>query len=298
MTEYERNDLGAGETETVSFPQPADAPDLFEYPDATSETTVSMDQGVNEKLYTVGGDGNPIHYDPAYAEAYGEATPFFDVPEDETVIQGSAFLYEAIRNADQPVEHVSSQFTAPVMTGQDVMIDRERTEDGEYVTIADAETGDVASTHELTYDMDAVYDEARVEALNTAKAMKPPRAVGADDQLNNLLLEIEADLGDGIGPDLITHDACEEDASDAPYNRVDTFSYEDGSAVDVYLLEPEEALEDEIEAAYQDRVEDDVSMMGAWTEMWTGMFDAWAEANKASIEAGMAMNPAVQRRGS
>lgn len=298
MVEYQRNQLAEGQQETVMFPTYMDAPDLFPYPERDDQLTVTMDQKVNEDLYTVGEDGNPIHYDTEYAEAFGEAAPFFDVPEGETVIQGSAFLYEAIKHADGLVDHVSSEFRSPVFTGQEVRIERDGTADGEEIAVYDAETDDLTSTHEITYDPDHTIAQQDIPRYNAAKAMKPPRAVGADDQLNNLLLGIEADLGDGEGADIIEHTLQEEVDDDRPYNRHDVFEYGDKSQIDVFLLEPGEDIEAEIDAAYSDDSSvEKQSPVEAWTAMWSGMMDAWTAAGKASIETSMAMHPAVNSRG-
>lgn len=302
MAQYERNALLEGEQEAVSFPAFTEAPTVIPYSseEGAETTTVSMDQQVNEELYSVGEDGNPIHYESAYAEAYGDATPFFDVPEEETVIQGSAFLYEAIRNADDLVDHVSSEFRAPVFTGDAVRLERTFPDKGEEVTVYDAETGDMASKHTLTYEMDHELDETEVERINTVKAMKPPRAVGADDQLNNLLLGIEADLGRGEGADVIEHVSKEMKDGDEPYNRHDRFGYGNGTDVDVFLLEPDAELEDEIETAYKKHLEGEepekATMMSAWADYWTGMVDVWTDATTASIEVGIEMTPPYQRQ--
>lgn len=300
MDGYTRDGLDEGETDSVAFPAAAEAPDLMWFPeleDGYGEAVVSMDQQVNDGLYEVGDDDNPIHYDDDYAAAFGDAAPYFDVPEGETVVQGSAFVYEAIRNADAPVDSLQAQFRNPVFTGRDVRIERESTEGGEQVSVYDVEDGDLTAQLDLTYG-DADMEEFSLEEVNTAKAVKPPRAVGADDQLNNLLLGMEADLGPGKGVDIISHDRLAEVEGDAPYNREDTFSYLDGTEVDIQLLEPDEEVEEAVATRYEElqgeTVEEDdpaVRAVRSWTESWTTMMEAWTEMTRASIEAGAEMSP-------
>ncbi|MDY6777867.1 MAG: hypothetical protein SVU32_04320, partial [Candidatus Nanohaloarchaea archaeon] len=251
---------------------------------------VGMDQEVNENLYPVGGDGNPIHYDPDYAAAYGEEAPFFDVPEGETVIQGSAFIYESIRNAEEPVDTVSAEFHSPVFTGQDVRLERERGEEGEELTVYDAETDEFACHVDLEYG-DTSLDDT-IEEMNAARAMKPPRAVGADDQLNNLLLAVDADLGPGRGVDMITHELLEDGIDDdVPYNRRDRFSYLDGTQVEIKLVEPAEEIEQAVMERYEQRVGGDIAeqertapavqAMQSWTEAWKEVMKFWTETTAA-----------------
>ncbi|MDY6770500.1 MAG: hypothetical protein SV186_00925 [Candidatus Nanohaloarchaea archaeon] len=304
MSDYTRAELRESEQAGVAFPVGDDVPELFDYPELeedASKAVVGMDQEVNENLYPVGGDGNPIHYDPEYAAAYGEEAPFFDVPEGETVIQGSAFIYEAIRNAEEPVDSVSAEFHTPVFTGQDVRLERERYDEGEEVTVYDAETDEFACHVDMEYG-DGNLEDYKLEEVNAARAMKPPRAVGADDQLNNLLLAVDADLGPGKGVDIITHDLLEDDIdSDVPYNRRDQFSYLDGTEVEIKLVEPDERIERAVRERYEERSDTEVveperedpavRAMQLWTEAWTDMVDFWTETTAASVKIGAEMTP-------
>jgi acyl dehydratase len=282
---YEMNELGEDDQTRFSFPMKGAEPDLFDYPSTESDMEVQMDQDVNEDLYRVGEDGNPIHYDTAYAEAFGDTTPFFDVPEDQTVIQGSAFVYEAIRNADDLVDHVSAQFHNPVFSDDAVRIERELLDGGEQVTVYAGEDDDAyACQIELDYDGAADLSERERERRNTANAMKPARAVGGDNQLNNLLLGVEADLGDGDWHGTLEHTAMDEVNGESAHNRIDTFTYDDGTEVTLSILETDDELGDAVVSRYREIAEQkedytapSFNMWQAWTDAWCNAIEFWTE---------------------
>lgn len=281
MSEYEPQELAVEEKRRVSLPSGVDdgLKLLDAYPKGDGTVTVEMDQDINTELYTVGGDGNPIHYDQDFVQAYDDVMPFFDgFPDDALIVQGSAFIYESVRNSRKPVSHVSSRFMAAVDTTDAVIIERELAEDGEVVNVY-LEDGDLASTHELTYDTTGV-DEATARLLNTAKAEKVPRAVGADDQLNNLLLEVDADLGDGYGDDWIAHADRELVEDNGPVNLVDTYAYEDDTTVTLGLLQPHPEMQDEVIEAYNEKKPAD-----AYSSPLARLFSANVQASTEAFQA-------------
>ncbi len=259
MTDYTVNELDVGERQLVSIPTTADYAETFfpAYGDGESGI-IEMDQSINEDLYTIGGDGNPIHYDPDMVQVYSEVMPFFDDDEfadDALIVQGSAFIHDAIAAAEGSVQSVTSTFMSAVDTDDTVYWERdtESLEHGEKVTFA-LEDGDVASVHELLYDeMDAnTLDADTVANRNAANAVKPAKAVGADDQQNNLLIQVNAAFDDGRASTWLSHDDRNH-VSDAevPYNLVDEYSYDDGTTVELKLLEPDQELQDEVAAVYE-----------------------------------------------
>lgn len=286
MSAYEAHELGVGEQRTVSFPASAEkGANLFApYPDVDETVSVEMDQSVNTELYAFGGDGNPIHYDPDFVQAYDEVMPFFDgFPDGALIVQGSAFIYEAVKNSNKPVKYVSSRFENAVDTTDVVEIERERTDNGELINVY-LDDGDRASTHELTYDKEQIgADDETVELLNTAKAEKIPKAVGADDQLNNLLLGVEAELGDGYGEDIITHVKEGDGPEDTPINREDEFTYTDGTAVTLYLLEPDQELQDAVMETYKERKADQ-TITNPFLRVATANIEASSKAFQAMME--------------
>lgn len=238
-----------------------DHPELLPHENASA---VPMSQELVDTAVDIWGDDNRIHVDPAMVQAFlahDAVSQLFDadVPDGATIVPGApVFAYEAVRQADEPVTALESDYQEIVDTADDVILEREPINGGEVVTYTVADTGDIASKHTLTYEEDPEQD-VDISVVNGQRAYTVPQDLGLADQEGNVLTGINATFAGGTGRTAVEEQYEMPEKEDAPFNfGTDTYTHDDGTEITFDLLRFDDEVLDEIEDTYRQAVDDDV----------------------------------------